>query len=82
MKYITCTDSPEVFGSEFDGDPSDENDAVAEAAEAAGIRVIRGDDSFAVLRDAEALDGTEIDWFSQWCKNKNTNWTKWFAARR
>jgi len=84
MKYITCTDTAEVFGSDFDGDPVAENDTIAAAAENAGITVIRHDDSYATRRAAEQMEdagGEEIDWFAQWCADENTDWNTWFSNR-
>lgn len=84
IRYITLTDDPCCFGSEFDGDPAEINDALEAAAFECGIEVYRDTDSEQVRRKVDASDpdglGSEIDWFSQWCKDPETDWLHWFAA--
>ena len=81
-KYITINDDPDYWGTIPPGCDLDAEIAkLTNAAEAAGIAVYDDCQPSQEVRD----DGTEIDWFAEWCAGgfewDEHRWTNWFRGQ-
>jgi hypothetical protein len=88
MKFITTSNDPSSYGSEFDPDDlGGLNERIESAARLAGIDIIQGDPHITTrMADERREQGDdEIDWFAQWCatgyRYSTRQWAAWFRRQ-
>jgi len=81
MKFITVSTDGQSYGDCTPAEMDEINQVISPAAEAAGITVLDSQEDSGEIRSLRDADETELDWFSEWCRQPDQNWTEWFAAR-